>query len=102
MHVVTTVVVIAAEITVIVAIAIATKTSRATVGALTAAVVTVVALTALTFTAAAVAAVQRLAAGASRWVRCRRNNSTRGWQVEQHCYDLASWPCELALGTTAM
>ena len=49
-----------------VATAIATKTRRAKVGALTTAVVTVVALTALTFTAAAVAAVQRLAAGASR------------------------------------
>jgi hypothetical protein len=68
-HIVTTVVVIAAETVVIVATAIATKTSRATVGALTTAVVTAVALTALTFTAAAVATVQRLATGASRYCR---------------------------------
>ena len=66
MHIVTTVVVIAAETMVILATEIATKTSRTTVGALTIAVVTVVELTALTFTAATVAAVQRLAAGASR------------------------------------
>ena len=56
MHVVTTVVVIAAETMVIVATVIATKTSRTTVGAFTIAVVTVVEIIAPTFTAATVAA----------------------------------------------
>ena len=103
MHVVTTVVGTAAEtIMVVIATAAATINSATSVSAITASVVTVVALTVLAVTAAADSVVQRLAAEAKvDKVLCRRNDSIRGWQLEQHCSSLVYWSCELAEGTTA-
>ena len=65
---------------VVIATAVATINSAASVSAVTASVVTVVALTVLAVTAAADSVVQQLALEQVDKVLCRRNGSIRGWQ----------------------